>query len=125
MIEAVNQYLIDGCGRCALKATPQCKVNFWPGELRLLRQILLDCGLTEELKWSMPTYTHKGANVAMMCAFKEYASISFFKGALLADTHLLLQKPGENSQSARLLKFTNVAQISEQSAVIRAYILKR
>lgn len=124
MIEEVDLYLIDGCGRCPLKASPQCKVNFWPGELRLLRQLLLDCGLTEELKWSMPTYTYKGANVAMMSAFKEYASINFFKGALLADTHLLLHKPGENSQSARLLKFTSVDEIKKLEQEIKAYLFE-
>lgn len=118
----VDNYLIDGCGRCKLYATPQCKVNNWKTELNVLRDIILGCGLTEELKWSMPCYTFENKNVLILAAFKDYCSISFFKGALLKDAKKLLSTPGENSQAARLFKFTHLKEIEKISSSIKAYI---
>ena len=108
--------------RCPLGGTPDCKVHSWQAELKRLREIVLDCGLTEELKWSVPCYTHNGKNVFILSAFVDYCAISFFKGALLKDPQELLVKPGENSQAARYLKFTSLLQINEQETVIRAFI---
>lgn len=104
--------------------TPECKVHLWPEVLRHLRRMILDCGLTEEVKWSMPCYTWQGANVLILAAFKEYASISFFKGALLQDDQGLLVKQGENTQAARLLKFTRVEDLLELEPVVKAYIFE-
>jgi uncharacterized protein YdeI (YjbR/CyaY-like superfamily) len=118
----VDHYLIAGCGRCSLYNTPQCKVHIWQKELVALRMIMLECGLTEELKWSMPTYTADGKNVLIVAAFKEFCSINFFKGALLKDEQQILVQPGENSQSAKLLKFTDVKQITKQKAAIKSYV---
>lgn len=118
----IDRYLAKGCGRCALGGTPDCKVHSWTEELRALRQLVLDCGLNEELKWSVPCYTLDGANVAMVSAFKEYACLSFFKGSLLKDPEGLLVKPGENSQAARQLRFTDVQVIRDRDAAIRALV---
>ncbi|MCH6267384.1 YdeI/OmpD-associated family protein [Neobacillus citreus] len=118
----VDKYLIDGCMRCPLGATPDCKVNNWPEELEELRMIVLDCGLTEELKWGVPCYTFQKSNVLIISAFKEYCSLNFFKGALLKDAHRILEKPGENTQAGRLVKFTNVKQIVELEPVLKEYI---
>lgn len=124
MTTDVDQYLLEGCGRCDKGGTPDCKVHLWPQELRKLRSIALECGLTEESKWGVPCYTFQGANVAIVSAFKEYASLSFFKGALLQDVHKVLHSPGENSQSARLFKFTSLQQIMEIEDIIKAYIFE-
>ncbi|MEE8429252.1 MAG: YdeI/OmpD-associated family protein [Gammaproteobacteria bacterium] len=118
----VDTYLAEGCGRCSLVNTPQCKVNTWPEELKELRRIILDCGLTEELKWSQPCYTYQKSNVVLMGAFKEYSALSFFKGALLKDVNSILQKPGENSQAARQIRFTDVQAIVEMEPILKAYI---
>lgn len=118
----VDTYLSEGCGRCPLGGTPDCKVHNWENELKQLRRIVLESGLTEELKWSIPCYTYKNNNIAVVSAFKEYCALSFFKGALLQDTDNLLDKPGENTQSARLIKFTNVREIVEMEATLKAYI---
>ncbi|MEQ9262432.1 MAG: YdeI/OmpD-associated family protein [Owenweeksia sp.] len=120
----VDFYFTEGCGRCPLGGTPQCKVHKWPEELKLLRKIVLDCGLTEESKWGVPCYTYKNANVAIVSAFKDYAALSFFKGALLSDENNLLDKPGENTQAARLFKFTDPQQIINIEDVIKAYIFE-
>ncbi|MDN5210512.1 YdeI/OmpD-associated family protein [Fulvivirgaceae bacterium BMA12] len=120
----VDKYLVDGCMRCKLGATPECKVNNWRDELKTLRTIALQCGLTEELKWGVPCYTFQQNNVAIISAFKEYAALSFFKGSLLNDTHKLLDKPGESSQAARLIRFTNVREIIKKEAILKAYIFE-
>lgn len=122
MIAEVDLYLLQGCGRCDLGGTPACKVRTWEAELRQLRRIVLDMGMKEELKWSVPCYTWEGKNVLIVSAFKEYAALSFFKGVLLKDHYKLLQTPGKNSQASRLLKFTNLDQVLAQEAVVRAYV---
>lgn len=118
----VDSYLTLGCGRCKLTNTPECKVHNWTEELETLREIALGCGLTEELKWGVPCYTFDGNNIAIVSAFKEFCSISFFKGVLLKDANGILSKQGENSQSARLVKFTDVAQIFEKESILKNYI---
>lgn len=120
----VDHYLIDGCGRCKLYATPKCKVNTWRNELELLRQIALGCNLEEDVKWGMPVYMLNGKNVLMIAAFKEYCALSFFKGALLKDTHKILAKHGESSQAFRLFKFTNIKEIEKLSSKIHSYIIE-
>ena len=117
----IDHYLSDGCGRCAFGGTPQCKVNNWRKELKYLRAILLDCGLTEELKWSVPCYTFQKKNILILAAFKEYCAISFFKGALLQDAHSLLKKPGANTQAARLMSFTGMKEIQGVEPLIKSY----
>ena len=122
MNSKVDKYLMEGCGRCPLGGTPGCKVHKWTTELELLRTIVLGCGLTEELKWGVPCYTFQEKNLLIVSAFKAYCSISFFKGSLLSDAKGILDKPGENTQAARLIKFTNMAQIKEIEADLKTYI---
>jgi uncharacterized protein YdeI (YjbR/CyaY-like superfamily) len=94
----------------------------WQPEMEQLRLLLLDCGLTEEFKWRMPCYCFQGNNIVLIGSFKEYCTLSFFKGILLQDSSGLLSKPGENSQSMRFFKFTNLEEIIEQQSIIKAYI---
>lgn len=98
------------------------KVKIWPEELSLLRSIILDSGLTEELKWRQPCYTYKNSNVVLLAAFKNFCALSFLKGTLLKDSKGLLVKPGEHTQSARLLKFTSSEEIITLEPLIRAYL---
>lgn len=120
----IDAYLADGCGRCKLGGTPECKVHSWQPELKLLRSIVLECGLQEERKWDVPCYTWQGHNILIVAAFKAYASISFFKGALLSDTAKLLASPGEHTQAARLIRFTDARTISKHKAELKAYIFE-
>jgi len=122
MIKDPNDYFIDGCGRCSLHGTDQCKVRKWADPLVLLREIMLQSGLEEEAKWGQPTYTLKGKNVAMIYSFKDSCGISFFKGVLLQDDAKILVHAGSNSNVARLLKITSAAQVSELEPHIHAYI---
>lgn len=118
----VDDYFAAGCGRCPLGNTPECKVHDWREELETLREIILDCGLDEELKWSVPVYTFRKNNVLLIGAFKEYCVISFLKGALLKDSANILSKPGENTQAGRVIRFTDARKIVEMETVLKAYI---
>lgn len=94
----------------------------WQKELEALREIALDTPLTEEVKWRVPCYTFDGKNVAFLGAFNESCAFSFVKGALLKDAKGILQKPGENTQSARVIKFTSVDEIQKVAATLKAYV---
>ncbi len=118
----VDVYLVAGCGRCPLGNTPECKVHDWTQELETLRTFVLDCGLTEELKWGVPCYTFQEKNILIVGAFKEYCAVSFFKGSLLKDVNGVLLSPGENSQAARMFRFTNVGEVLKMESILKAYI---
>jgi len=124
MNKSVDNYFIEGCGRCPLGGTPDCKVHSWTSELEMLRKIVLNCSLTEETKWGAPCYTYQNKNILMVSALKEYCCISFFKGSLLSDDKNLLVKPGPNSQAVRLFKFKNIKEIIKIEDDIRAYIFE-
>lgn len=117
-----DTYFSDGCGRCKLGGTPECKVHAWAEELKKLRAILLSCGLTEESKWGFPCYTFEKRNVVLLGAFKEYCAVGFIKGALLKDAKGLLVKPGENTQTVRQLRFTSLREIVKMESVVKAYV---
>lgn len=94
----------------------------WRAELLALRRILLDCGLSESFKWSSPVYTVDGANVAIIWGFKDRAALGFFKGVLLKDPDAILELPGENSRSSRMVNFTSLAEVEKAAPVLRSYI---
>jgi uncharacterized protein YdeI (YjbR/CyaY-like superfamily) len=119
----VDKYLIEGCMRCKYGGTPQCKVNSWRQELELLRQIVLETGLTEEIKWGVPVYTMNGKNIVTVNALKDSANIGFYKGVLLADKDKILSQQG-NMQSDRIVKFTNADDIERLKDILKSYILE-
>lgn len=94
----------------------------WQEELKHLRKIALDTQLMETIKWGVPCYVFGESNIILLGSFKAFCSISFFKGSLLQDPNGILLKPGENSQTVRMLKFTNLDQIRQLEPVIKAYI---
>ena len=97
-------------------------VKKWREELTVLRSIVMDSGLGEELKWGAPCYVHEQANVIIIQGFKDYFALMFFKGALMKDPEDLLRKPGENTQSGRQIRMTSMDEMLGQEEVLRAYI---
>jgi len=97
------------------------KAKKWQEETERLRAILLDCPLTEELKWGEPCYTLQGRNVVLIGGFKEYCTLLFFKGALLSDPQGILMTPGK-LQAGRQIRFTSVAEIAAMEMVLKTYI---
>ena len=98
------------------------KTKQWQKEFGKLRTLLLGSGLSEELKWGKPCYTYDKGNVAILQGFKDSCALMFFKGAVLKDPRKILEKPGENSQAARRVRFTSVQEITKQEQVLKAYI---
>ena len=98
------------------------KAEKWQDEFEKLRTIVLDCGLTEELKWGQPCYMFEKKNIVLIHGFKEYCALLFFKGALLKDTNSILIQQTENVQAARQIRFTNVREIVELEPILKAYI---
>lgn len=108
---------------------PNPKVDFyfqkakkWQAEQEKLREIALDCQLTEELKWGVPCYTFEKSNVVLIHAFKDYCAFLFHKGVLLNDPVGILIQQTENVQVARQIRFTDVEEIEEMEHVLKGYI---
>ncbi|MDT0144888.1 YdeI family protein [Priestia aryabhattai] len=98
------------------------KAKKWKEEYETLRKIVLDCELTEDFKWMNPCYTFEKKNIVLIHGFKEYCALLFPKGSLLQDSHGILIQQTENVQGARQIRFTNVQEIAEKEAVLKAYI---
>ena len=111
------------------KSSMNPKVDFyfnkekkWQEEIEKLRAIILECGLTEELKWGVPCYTFQNSNVVLIHVFKEYCAILFIKGALLNDTKGILIQQTENVQAGRQVRFTNLQEIIHLIPILKTYI---
>src|SRR6266480_1932030 len=98
------------------------KTKKWQKEFEKLRTIVLDCGLTEELKWGCPCYTFQKSNIVLIHGFKEYCALLFFKGALLNDANGPLIQQTKNVQAARQIRFTSVREIVKLKPILKAYI---
>lgn len=94
----------------------------WQEEFEKLRMIILDCQLTEELKWGQPCYTFEESNIVLIHGFKDYCAILFIKGALLKDAEGILIRQTENVQAGRQIRFTNVGEIISLESTLKAYI---
>jgi uncharacterized protein YdeI (YjbR/CyaY-like superfamily) len=100
------------------------KAKKWQAEMKLLREIVLECNLTEEFKWRQPCYSINGKNVLFLSSLKEYGVLAFFKGALLSDQAKILARAGENTQGMRMIRFTNCEQIKALRSEIKQYIFE-
>src|ERR1700744_2820583 len=98
------------------------KATQWQEEYVKLRAICLSCGLTEELKWGQPCYTHNKRNIVLIHGFKEYCALLVFKGALMNDPDGILIQQTENVQAGRQIRFTSLQQIVEMTDTLKEYI---
>ena len=98
------------------------KAKQWHDEYEKLRTLVLECGLTEELKWGCPCYTYEKRNIVLIHGFKEYCALLFFKGALLRDPQGLLIQQTENVQSSRQIRFTSAGEIGKLKNILKTYI---
>ena len=94
----------------------------WQEEINQLRMVVLDCGLTEELKWGCPCYTFQKSNIVLIHVFKEYCALLFFKGALLNNSKSMLIQQTENVQAARQVRFTNIKEIVKAEKILKAFV---
>jgi len=132
MINRLNNYLliVEGCSWMTNnKMNPKVdeflnKAKKWQEEYSVLRNIVLDCELTEEFKWMHPCYTLETKNVVLIHGFKDYCALLFHKGALLKDTHGILIQQTKNVQAARQIRFTSAQEIVGMETIIKDYILE-
>jgi uncharacterized protein YdeI (YjbR/CyaY-like superfamily) len=94
----------------------------WRPEFEKLRKILLDSGLTEDLKWGQPCYALDGKNIALIHGFKEYCAILFHKGSLLRDPKRVLIQQTKNVQAARQIRFTSVQEVTKLAKTVKDYL---
>ena len=98
------------------------KAKAWRDEIGRLRAILLASGMAEDFKWGKPCYTHAGSNIVLIMPLKETCALLFTKGALMQDPKGILVQPGENSQSARQVRFTSLAEIVKLEKSLKTYL---
>jgi uncharacterized protein YdeI (YjbR/CyaY-like superfamily) len=98
------------------------KAKQWQEEFEKLRDIVLDCGLSEDLKWGCPCYTFEKTNVVLIHGFKDYCALLFFKGALLKVPKGILIQQTENVQATRQIRFTSAREIVKMKSVLKAYV---
>ena len=94
----------------------------WPEEMTGLRPILLGSGLTEEIKWGKPCYSHEGKNIVILQEMNEFLALMLFKGALLSDPEGVLEEQGPNSRSACRIRFTSAEDVTRLADTVKAYI---
>lgn len=122
MITEIEDYFAKGCGRCERFATDACSTKRWAVGLAKLRDICRAAGLTEEVKWGHPCYSHHGRNIAIMGAFLGDFRLTFFNAALMSDPEGILQRQGPNSQQPDAVRLTDNAGVAPLQAVIAAYL---
>jgi len=122
MISDPDDFFTKGCGRCARFATPECSTRPWTDGLNALRQICLDMGLVETVKWAHPCYLHAGRNIALFGAFRGDFRLSFMNAGLLSDTDGVLEPQGPNSRTPSMIRFHSVDRVGELAPVIRGYL---
>ena len=97
----------------------------WRGKtLARLRKLIMDTSpeLTEEWKWGIPVWSHKG-NVIAIGAFKDHLKINFFKGASLKDPKGLFNA-GLDAKATRAIDLSEGDKIDESALkeLIRAAV---
>src|SRR5689334_19517106 len=98
------------------------KEKKWQEEYEALREIVLSCGLSEEVKWGCPCYSLDGKNIVLIHGFKDYCALLFFKGALMQDPDGILVQQTKNVQAARQIRFTGLRQITQMETIVKRYI---
>jgi len=117
-----DEYISSGCGRCRLGGTEQCRVVPYRDVLHCLREMLLESGLAEQIKWSVPCYTDAERNIVTLAALKRGAILSFFRGNELNDTAGVLQRPGENSRTSRYFLFQDLDSVVQHRDLLLRYV---
>lgn len=122
MITHSDDYFTKGCGRCGRFETPDCSVHLWSQGLAALRQLCLEAGLTETVKWGHPCYQEGDRNIALLGAHRDCYVLTFCNAALLKDSEQILERAGPNTQAADLVRFKDVAQVQALAPTLKAYL---
>jgi uncharacterized protein YdeI (YjbR/CyaY-like superfamily) len=124
MITDIDEYFLNGCGRCERFATSDCSTRQWTGGLAKLRQICLGMDLIETVKWGHPCYMHANRNIVIIGALRNDFRLSFFNAALMQDPNRVLEKQGANTQHPDMIRFTANNQVAKMKPVIESYLVE-
>ncbi|WP_423127816.1 YdeI/OmpD-associated family protein [Gaoshiqia sp. Z1-71] len=95
----------------------------WQEALIVLREIMLAAGLAETVKWGCPVYTFNSKNICGIAAFKYYAGVWFYQGALLNDKQKKLMNAQAGVTNAlRQWRFQSTDEVYENLELIQEYI---
>ena len=94
----------------------------WRAEFEALREIVLGCPLTEEIKWGWPCYSYEGTNVVLIHGFKDYCALLFMRGALMKDPEGILIQQTDNVQFARQIRFSSLGEVTRLKGALKAYV---
>lgn len=122
MITEAEDFFTKGCGRCARFDTPDCSALLWRDGVLALRALMLDCGLSEAVKWGHPCFMLGDRNITLIGAFRGDFRLSFMNAALLSDPDGLLRPSGPNSQHPDIVVFRDAKSVAEQAPAIRALV---
>lgn len=122
MITHSDDYFTKGCGRCERFETPDCSVHLWSQGLAALRQLCLEAGLTETVKWGHPCYQEGDRNIALLGAHRDSFILTFSNAALLKDPEQILERAGPNTQTADLVRFKDVAEVQALAPTLNSYL---
>ena len=122
MITDIEDFFTKGCGRCERFDTPDCSTKRWTHGLNDLRQICLEAGLTETVKWAHPCYVHAERNIVIMGAFRDNFRLTFFNAALMKDPEGVLEKQGPNTAHPDMIRFADNRQVEAMAPVILSYL---
>ena len=124
MITDIEEYFLNGCGRCERFATSDCSTRQWSGGLATLRQVCLGMDLIETVKWGHPCYMHADRNIVIIGALRNDFRLSFFNAALMRDPSGVLEKRGPNTQHPDMIRFTANNQVAKMKPVIESYLVE-
>lgn len=122
MITEAGTFFTDGCGRCPRFATDACSARLWSAGVARLRQMCLEAGLEESLRWGHPCYRHNGRNLALIGAFQGDFRLTFPDASVLVDDAGLLEPAGPNSPTATTIRFTSTEDLTHHAASLAALL---
>jgi uncharacterized protein YdeI (YjbR/CyaY-like superfamily) len=120
MITEIEDFFTKGCGRCDRFATPDCSARIWQDGLTALRQLCLQAGLMETVKWGHPCYMHAGRNIALIGALRGDFRLIFFNAALMRDPEGVMERQGANTRHPDMIRFADTTRIAALTPVILA-----
>lgn len=95
----------------------------WQKELELLRKILLELPLEEDIKWGIPAYIYKKKNILGLSAFKNYCGIWFHHGVFLKDeAKVLINAQEDKTKGMRQMRFNSFDEIDTE--LVKLYVLE-
>jgi uncharacterized protein YdeI (YjbR/CyaY-like superfamily) len=92
--------------------------------LNHIRKVVHDAcpDVEEQMKWSFPNFVYKGSILCHMASFKKHCAFGFWQGALIEDTHGILNS-SETNAMGNLGRISSVADLPKDD-VLRTYIIQ-